>query len=93
MEFKVLKKAVQKQKFKAGNVKAIYPEKISAEISRMLRHLREKKMIMPEKDKDRSYFINFRNNYLLRGVIKMLDEKGFVPISSIPFFPIAYFRW
>jgi hypothetical protein len=26
--------------------------------------------------------LRFDNNYLLRGIIKMLDEKGFLPIRD-----------
>ncbi len=39
-------------------------------------------MLVPEGDSVRKYILRFDNNYLLRGVIKMLDEKGFLPLRD-----------
>jgi hypothetical protein len=39
-------------------------------------------MIVPNKPKTRKYYINFYNNYLLRGIIEMLDKEGFLPIKD-----------
>jgi hypothetical protein len=37
-------------------------------------------MLTPETEGKRKYVISFGNNYLFRSVIKILDEKGFLPI-------------
>jgi Fic family protein len=47
--------------------------------SRMMAKLRGKNMIEPIKTNGRIYTINFVNNYLLRGIIKSLENEKFVP--------------
>jgi hypothetical protein len=39
-------------------------------------------MLVPENEGTRKYILRFDNNYLLRGVIKSLGEKGFLPVSE-----------
>lgn len=79
-EYKILKVAVKKQVIQAADIKQILPEKVPAEISRTIRKLRDKKMLQAEKDKSRKYVLGFENNYLLRGIIEMLDKEKFLPI-------------
>ena len=55
---------------------------MGSEISRQIRKLIEKKMLMPESDNTRKYVIRFDNNYLLRGIIRLLDAKGFLPVKD-----------
>ncbi len=43
-----------------------------------MRKLKEKKIIHPLTEGGRIYTINFANNYLLRGIMKVLNDKGFV---------------
>lgn len=78
-EAKILKIAVKKQIFQASDIRAIFPDKIPAEISRMIRYLKDKKMIHSE-PKKRKYVLCFDNNYLLRGIIEALDKNGFLPL-------------
>lgn len=47
--------------------------------SRIMAKLRGKNMIIPTKTNGRIYTINFVNNYLLRGIIKSLENEKFVP--------------
>lgn len=79
-EYKILQVATKKQVIQAADIKQIFPEKIPAEISRTIRRLRDKKMLQAEKDKSRKYVLRFENNYLLRGIIEMLDKEKFLPI-------------
>ena len=79
-EYKILQVVVKKQVIQAADIKKILPEKIPAEISRTIRRLRDKKMLQAEKDKSRKYVLRFENNYLLRGIIEMLDKEKFLPI-------------
>ena len=37
-------------------------------------------MLQAENEKKRKYVILFENNYLLRGIIEMLDKEKFLPI-------------
>lgn len=79
-EEKILKIVIKKQIIQAGDLKNIFPGKIPAEISRTIRKLKDKNMLMPEKEKSRKYVLHFANNYLLRGVIEMLDRNDFLPV-------------
>jgi Fic family protein len=82
IEAKILKVAVGEQIFQASHIRKILPDKIPAEISRILRRLKEKKMIVSEKENTRKYLMSFHNNYLLRGIIKALGENGFLPVKE-----------
>lgn len=62
--------------------KNIMKGKSSQQISNELKSLIERKMLMPLNDSPRRYFLRFDNNYLLRGVMQILKEKGFLPLSE-----------
>jgi Fic family protein len=79
-EHKILSVAAKKQIIRACDLKPFLPNKLSAEISRIIRRLIEKKMLQPEQEKARKYVLRFYNNYLLRGIIEMLNKEGFLPI-------------
>jgi Fic family protein len=82
VEAKILKKVVDKQVVQAGDLKEFFVGKMDSEVSRQIRKLIDKKMLVPETGGARKYIIRFDNNYLLRGIIKSLDEKGFLPIRE-----------
>lgn len=82
VEGRILKIAVGNQVFHASHIRSIIPGKIPAEISRILRRLKEKKMIISEEENSRKYLMSFHNNYLLRGIVKALGENGFLPIKD-----------
>jgi len=81
IEYKILRLAAKKQVIRAADIKQIFPKKISAEISRIIRRLKSKKMLQAEKDRSRKYVLRFDNNYLLRGIIDMLDKEKFLPMQ------------
>jgi Fic family protein len=81
-ETKILKKVVEKQVIQASDIKDIFKGKASAEISRQIKKLIDKKMLIPEEDGGRKYIIRFDNNYLLRGIIKALGENNFLPVND-----------
>lgn len=82
IEFKILKKVVEKQVIQASDIKDLFADKASAEVSRQIKRLIEKRMLIPENVGVRKYIIRFDNNFLLRGIMKALDEKGFLPIRD-----------
>jgi Fic family protein len=82
VEAKILKRVIDKQIVQASDIKEFFVGKIDAEVSRQIRKLIDKKMLVPEKEGARKYVIRFDNNYLLRGIIKSLGEKGFLPIQD-----------
>ncbi len=82
LEGKILKKVIDKQIIQAGDLKEFFAGKLSSEISRQIKRLIDKKMLVPENEGSRKYIVRFDNNYLLRGVIKALGEKGFLPVQD-----------
>lgn len=50
----------------------------SKQKSRTMAKLKDKKIIMPTLPNGRIYTLRFVNNYLLRGIMKILDNNGFV---------------
>ncbi|WCT13103.1 Fic family protein [Mucilaginibacter jinjuensis] len=83
IEGKILKVAITEQIIQASDIKHIFPDKSQSEISRQIKKLIDKKMLIPAgAENARKYVIRFDNNYLLRGIIKVLGEKGFLPIAE-----------
>jgi hypothetical protein len=70
------------QLIQAHDVSDLLPGKTPSDISRQLRNLRDRQMLQPEKEGGRKYTIRFDSSYLLRSVMKMLDEKGFLPLRD-----------
>lgn len=81
-ESKILKRVVEKQVIQSSDLEDIFSGKLKPEISRQIRKLIDKKMLAPIEEGKRKYVICFDNNYLLRGVIKFLGEKGFLPVKD-----------
>jgi len=82
LEGKILKRVVEMQVIQAGDVKEFFKGKVDAEVSRQIRKLIDKKMLVPEKEGARKYILRFDNSYLLRSVMKTLGEKGFLPVHD-----------
>lgn len=82
MESKILKKALEKQTIQAADIKEFFPGKLGSEISRQIRRLINKNMLTPETKNGKKYFIRFDNSYLLRGIIKALSQRDFLPIKD-----------
>lgn len=81
-EYKILKVTVKKQVVQNSDIQEVLKENHMTSISRYIRVLKEKKMIVSEKDNVRKYHINFTNNFLIRSVIKKLEEEGFIPMKT-----------
>ena len=77
-EYKVLKVAVQKQIFQALDLSDVLG-KNGPEVSRIIRSLKDKNMLMPVQENARKYFPLFNNSKLIRSIITKLDENGFLP--------------
>lgn len=81
-EYKILKLTIEKQRIQNSDVQEILKGKHITSISRYIKNLRNKNMLVNEEDNSRLYHLNFTNNFLIRGVIKKLEEEGFVPIRD-----------
>ncbi len=80
-EYKILKVTVEKQVVQNSDIQEVLKENHVTSISRYIRELKVKKMIASEQDNVRKYHINFTNNFLIRSVIKKLEEEGFIPMK------------
>ena len=82
VEAKILKRVIEKQVISASDIKDIFPGKADAEVSRQIKKLIDRKMLIPEKDGTRKYVLRFDNSYLIRSIIKLLGDKGFLPVRD-----------
>ena len=82
VEAKILRRVVDKQVISASDIKDIFPGKADAEVSRQIRKLIDRKMLIPEKEGTRKYVLRFDNSYLIRSIIKLLGDKGFLPVRD-----------
>lgn len=80
-EYKILKETVEKQVIQNADIQEVLKGNHITSISRYIRALKEKRMITSEPDNVRKYHINFTNSFLLRSVIKKLEEEGFIPMK------------
>lgn len=77
-EEKILIVAIKKVVFQNSDLSEIFKDKKISQISREIRNLKNRNLIQNEENSSRKYIINFSNSYLLRGVIKCLEDKGFI---------------
>lgn len=83
VEMKILKVAINiAGGIKNSDIQKVFPKRNPADISRLIRNLKEKKMLASIKKKSRKYVINFESNYLIRGVLTSLDKEGFLPLKE-----------
>lgn len=66
---------------KSIDLKALLGKGSPVERSRIIKQLKDKRMLWPLKKNGRIYTIGFANNYLLRGVMQVLSQNGFIPAS------------
>lgn len=77
----VLKHAINKkdQILQSSDLKIAFPNKNSSDLSRLIRSLKDSGMLLPTHKGARKYVISFSNSYLLRSILKALDENSFLP--------------
>ncbi len=80
-EKKILDIGIKKQIFQSSDLKDLFPGKVHTERSRVLKKLKDNKMIKNAEDHERKYVVSFDNNYLLRSIIKTLGENKFLSID------------
>lgn len=73
--------AIEKQTFQAADIRFLFPQKQPADISKMIKWLREKDLIINCEDNSRKYVINLQNKYLVKFIVAKLDRAGFIPYN------------
>lgn len=66
---------------KSADLEDVIGNESSVQRSRIIKKLKDKKMLFALKGNGRVYTIGFANNYLLRGVMYVLERNGFIPAS------------
>lgn len=65
---------------KSSDLTSVIGQESPIQRSRIIKGLKEKRMLLaPFKEKGRFYTMGFASNYLLRGIIHVLEEKNFIP--------------
>lgn len=77
-EAKILRLAIEKSEFKAGDLTNIFPEMNTNKRTYQIKKLIERGFISPLEENSRIYIPNFSQSYLIRGVIEALRENGFI---------------
>ncbi len=80
-EYEILKLTAEKQIIQNADVKLIFKNKHSSAISRTLKGLKDKGMLVSEVDNERRYHISFSNNLLTRRIIAHLEKEHFISLN------------
>lgn len=79
LESKVLKRSVELGTIKAGDLRTVLPDLKPSQVTYQLGKLIDRGLLQPVEEGARTYTAKFSNSYLIRGVIKVLREEGFIP--------------
>lgn len=75
----VLRIAIEKGTFRANDLNEPFSDLNMRQRTYQLKKLIDSKMLQPTHENARTYTINFINNALIRGVMKILVQEGFAP--------------
>lgn len=81
-EAQILLMAVEKQVIQASDVKLVYTTKADAEISREIKRMIDKKILVQEAIGTRKYVIRFDKNFLISEIFNIVDELGFLKLLN-----------
>ena len=81
LEYKILVLVVKKKEIQSADLQDLFERKSAATRSAAIKKLVSQEMLCPFEHNKRKYYIQFRNNFLLRGVMMALDKEGFLPIK------------
>ncbi len=90
LESEILLLTAKKMRISASDIAELMPGKQASEVSRQIRRLRDKKMLlavspatnMPQ-EHGRAYVLSFSHSYLLRGVMSALKEENFYGVTAL----------
>ena len=81
MEHKILVIAVKKKELQSADLQELFEHKSAATRSAAIKKLVNQGMLCPFDNNKRKYYLQFQNNFLLRGIMQALDKEGFLPIN------------
>ncbi len=82
-EYDILRTLSQSKamQIKSADLNKIIGQESPVQRSRIIRRLKDKRMLVPFQENGRIYTIGFSNTYLLRGVIGIMEKNDFIPAS------------
>lgn len=82
-EYAILRTVItsEEMRVKSADLEKVIAVESTVQRSRIIGRLREKTTLIPLKENGRIYTIGFANNYLLRGIINVLEQNSFIPKS------------
>jgi len=83
IEARILGVAIEKVVFQASDIKKILPEKHAVQRSRVLRQMRENRLIEPIEEGARRYVIRFSKSLLTHGFVLALAKEGFIEMEGL----------
>ncbi len=81
-EAKVLRLGLKKQEFKTADLNAALPSLSSRQRTHLIAKMKAADFIKPLKTNGRIYYVCFTNNYLMRCLVRTLEQTGFIPPIS-----------
>jgi Fic family protein len=79
LEASALKVGIKKQVFKSSDLDSIFKGMTPRQKTHQIAKMKDNGFIQPLEEGGRTYYVNFMNNYLMRGLIRVLEKEGFVP--------------
>jgi len=79
IEAEILKRGVVVQQFKAFDIGNWIAGLTPRQKTHIIAKLKYNGFIRPVKENGRTYFVNFMNNFLMRGLVRILEREGFIP--------------
>jgi Fic family protein len=79
IEAEILKRGVVVQQFKAFDIGTWIAGLTPRQKTHIIAKLKYNGFIHPVKKNGRTYFVNFMNNFLMRGLVRILEREGFIP--------------
>lgn len=86
LEFKVLDYVINTDEmvFKSGDIESVVADLDERKRKTFIKQLKENKIIKPiNGEKSRNYTVSLSNSILLRSIIKIMSDEGFIPDSLI----------
>ncbi len=78
-EANILSVGIKLQKFIASDLDGALKKMTPRQRTHQLAKMKDSGFIKPFKDKSRTYYVSFKNNFLMRSVISILEKEGFIP--------------
>lgn len=70
---------IKGQQFKAGDLNSVLADLKPRQRTHLLKKMKDAGFIAPKQDNSRIYYVSFKNNYLMRSLIEVLEREAFIP--------------